>query len=259
VERRPAIESSPGAGRSAPGPLPNVLIIGAMKCGTSALHRLLAAHPEVSMAAAKELNFFVGPARVDGDWSWSRGNWHRGVEWYARQFAEAPVRGEASPAYTSPSFPEAAGRIARVVPDVRLVYLVRDPVARAVSQYRHHHRDGTERRPLAEALLDPASQYLSRSRFHARLTPFLDRFRREQIFVCAQEELLRDRRATLRALHEFLGVVPGLGAPHVDAPPDVRRGPALPAALHARIGAELVEDAIRIRELAGRDFPGWSV
>lgn len=160
------------SGRSRPGVLPNLIVIGAMKCGTTALHRYLDLHPEVAMSEPKELNFFFGPERLDErdePAARSAGNWHRGVGWYAMQFRPAPVRGEASPGYTSPSFPEAAERMARVVPEARLVYAVRDPVARAVSQYLHHRADGTERRPIEEALLDPASQYLARSLYHERL------------------------------------------------------------------------------------------
>src|SRR3954470_10329564 len=132
------------------GALPTVIAIGAMKCGTTALHRYLDAHPQISMATVKEVNFFIGATTApDGDedtW-WQHGQWHRGVAWYAGLFDEtAPVRGETSPGYTSPASTEAAGRMAAVVPDARLVYLVRHPLDRAVSQYRHHVRDGTETR-----------------------------------------------------------------------------------------------------------------
>jgi len=230
-----------------------------MKCGTSALHRLLGAHPDVAMATPKELNFFVGPARAARGASWHRGNWHRGLRWYARHFEDAPVRGEASPGYTSPSFPEAAERIAAVLPAARLVYLVRDPVARAVSQYRHHRADGTERRSLREALLDPASQYLSRSCFHARLEPFLACFPGEQLFICAQEELLVGRRTTLEALHRFIDVDPRFRDPAFDEPPAVNPAALADRRLHAQLAAQLADDANRLRDLAGRDFPGWSL
>ena len=140
--------------------LPGVIVIGAMKCATSAPHAYLDAHPDIAMSRTKELNFFNGPGVAPhddaGSW-WVTGQWHRGLEWYSAQFdADAPVRGESSPAHTAPSCPEVAGRMASVVPDVRLVHLVRDPVERAVSEYAHHVRDGTERRPITEALLDPA-------------------------------------------------------------------------------------------------------
>lgn len=192
--------------------LPEVVVIGAMKCATSAVHEYLDAHPDVSMSALKELNFFNGPAEPphhDPDSWWRSGQWHRGLEWYAEQFdPHALVRGESSPAYTSPSSPEVADRMACVIPDAKLIYLVRDPVERAVSQYAHHRRDGTERREMAEALLDPHSQYLDRSRYYRRVAPFLERFPREHLRVVVQERLLTDRCAEVAALHRHVGLEP---------------------------------------------------
>jgi hypothetical protein len=192
------------------GALPNVIVIGAMKCATTALHEYLDAHPQISMSRTKELNFFNGPEKAPHDdagrW-WRTGQWHRGIGWYASQFdPTTPFRGESSPAYTSPSAPEVAARMAAVVPRVRLVYLVRDPVERAVSQYFHHYRDGTERRPVDEAVLDPASQYLSRSRYWDRLQPFLGLFDREQVHVVVQERLLHHRDSEIGAVYAHVGV-----------------------------------------------------
>jgi hypothetical protein len=245
------------------GDLPNLIVIGAMKCGTTALHRYLGMHPDVAMSEPKELNFFCGPERpVDsGDErsAWLAGNWHRGVGWYAAQFRPAPVRGEASPGYTSPSFPEAAERMLCVVPGARLVYAVRDPIERAVSQYLHHRVDGTERRSIGEALLDPGSQYLDRSRYHERLEPYLARFPTERIFICAQEDLATRPRETLRELYRFAGVDDSFRPPADDRRPYTSRGAqaTLGERLRRRLAAELSEDADRLRELAGRGFPGW--
>lgn len=243
------------------GALPNLIVIGAMKCGTTALHRYLDLHPDIAMSEPKELNFFFGPERINGDRGEHAGNWHRGVGWYAAQFRPAPVRGEASPGYTSPSFPEAADRMARIVPEARLVYAVRDPIERAVSQYLHHRADGAERRPIEEALLDPASQYLARSMYYARLEPYLTRFPRDRLLICAQENLLADRRATLRELYRFAGVDDSFWSPAHGRRWNVARVEPAPIgeALRRRLAAELSDDAARLRELAGREFPGWQV
>ncbi|MDP9440540.1 MAG: sulfotransferase [Actinomycetota bacterium] len=230
--------------------LPNLIVIGAMKCGTTALHRYLDQHPDVAMSEPKELNFFSEPT----------GNWRRGVGWYAARFRPAPVRGEASPGYTSPSFPEAAERMARVVPETKLVYAVRDPVERAVSQYLHHRADGTERRPIEEALLDPESQYLARSRYYERLEPYLARFPRERIFILAQEDLLSDRRATLRGLYRFAGVDDSFWSSEHELRWNVSRGESpisLGGPLRRRLVALLSDDAARLRELTGLEFTGW--
>jgi len=239
---------------------PDLIVIGAMKCGTTALHRYLAAHPEIAMAAPKELNFFVGPEAPGDGWTWHRGNWHRGLEWYASQFGQgARILGEASPSYTSPSFSEAAERIAAVVADVRLVYLVRDPVDRALSQYAHHRAEGSEPRPVAEALLDDASQYVARSRYHERLAPYLERFPRERVAVVLQEDLLAARRPTLAAIYRFLGVDDGFWCDELEQRVHVggSDGRDCDRALVDALSERLSDDVARLRELTGRDLAEW--
>lgn len=78
---------------SATAALPNLVVIGAMKCGTSAVHRYLDGHPQIAMCGPKELNFFVGPEDAQA------GNWYRGLDWYAAHFdASAPVAASLHPA-----------------------------------------------------------------------------------------------------------------------------------------------------------------
>lgn len=242
--------------------LPDVIVVGAMKCGTSALHEHLDSHPEVAMSRPKELNFFNGPAQAphgDPDTWWATGQWHRGLEWYSAQFdAEARARGESSPGYTSPSHPEVPHRMAAVLPDVRLVYLVRDPVERALSQYAHHRRDGQEHRPVEAAVLDPDAQYLARSRYHERIEPFLEHFDRDQLHVVVQERLLRHRDEELAKVHEHIRVDPTWrGAPRQHlvnagegrAPVDAR----LRAAVMERVG----DDVERLRDLVEDELEEW--
>lgn len=242
--------------------LPDVVVIGAMKCATSALHDYLDAHPEISMSEQKELNFFNGPderPHDDPDAWWRTGQWHRGLDWYAARL-DGPglVRGESSPAYTSPSFPEVAERMASVVPDVRLLYLVRDPVDRAVSQYAHHRRDGAERRPLAEALLDPDSQYLARSRYVERLEPFLERFDRGQIHVVVQERLLRDREAEMARVYRHVGVDPGWHGARLQREVHVGGGhPVVDHELRGAVMAQVHDDVERLRNLIDDDLEEW--
>lgn len=245
-----------------PPALPTLVVIGAMKCATSAVHEHLDGHPEVSMSRPKELNFFNGPDRPphgDEERWWLTGQWHRGVAWYARQFdGTAPARGESSPAYTAPTSPEVPERMAAVVPGARLLYLVRDPVERAVSQYLHHHREGDERRPLRQALLDPGSQYLARSRYHERVSPFLAWFRREQLHVVVQERLLREPDAVMAEVYRHVGVDPAWRGPEHG-----RRFHAAGTALQVddRLRAEVAErvadDVARLRELLGDELPEW--
>jgi len=242
--------------------LPRVVVIGAMKCATSAVHSYLDAHPDITMSRTKELNFFNGPdvaPHDDAESWWRTGQWHRGLGWYSAQFdPDAVVCGESSPAYTAPGCPEVAGRMASVVPDVRLVYLVRDPVERALSQYAHHVRDGTERRPVAEALLDPASQYVARSRYHERLQPFLSHFPPAQVLTVVQERLSSRRRRELAAVYRHVGVDPLW---HED-----RHGrrvhvggdrPDVSDHLRAAFRERVADDVEALRRLVGDELEEW--
>ncbi len=210
------------------GTLPNLVVIGAMKCGTSALHYYLDLHPEIQMSSPKELGFFAAEAVVEGPLATAaeseqrimRGggrNWERGIEWYAGHFdPAASVRGEASPAYTAPWFPRSAELIASILPDTRLIFMVRDPLEQIVSQYLHYRHAGNEPRELNEAVADPHGIYVERARYHARLQPFLERFPEERILVLSQEELLHRRRQALTAAFGFLAVDAAYWSPKME-------------------------------------------
>jgi hypothetical protein len=246
-----------------PQVLPNVIVIGTMKCATSAVHTYLDAHPDIVMSRTKELNFFNGPEVAPhedaGSW-WLTGQWHRGLEWYSSQLdPSARVRGESSPAYTSPSCPEVSARMAQVVADVRLVHLVRDPFERALSQYAHHHRDGTERRPVAEALLDPASEYVDRSRCVERVEPFLACLDRGQLHTIVQERLSSRRVAEVAALYRHVGVDPSWRDERLDRSIRVGRWgrPDVPPGLREAFDERVRDDVERLRSLVGDRLEEW--
>ncbi|MCW2849132.1 MAG: sulfotransferase [Marmoricola sp.] len=244
-----------------PPRLPEVIVIGAMKCATSAVHHYLDAHPSISMSAVKELNFFNGPEVAPhddpGQW-WRTGQWHRGVTWYADQFdPHVAVRGESSPAYTAPGHVEVAERMAGVVPQAQLLYLVRNPVDRAASQYAHHRRDGTEGRPLAEAVLDPASEYVARSRYHERLVPFLQRFRREQVRVVVQERLREHRLEEMAHVYQHVGVEATWREDRLATEIHVGSRVEVPAGLRAEVTALVEDDVDDLRILLEDDLAEW--
>lgn len=208
--------------------LPNLVVIGAMKAGTSALHYYLDLHPEIGMSKPKELDFFVDgevrfgaecafdgeDLRVEGTFD---ANWSKGVGWYERHFSSgAPVRGEASPSYTAPWYPDVAARMASLLPEAKLVFLVRDPVERAVSNYQHQRALGRERRPIDEALGNVRGPYAVRSLYSLAIEPFLDRFARESVLVATQEELRERRRETVQAVYRFAGVDDSFWSPEVE-------------------------------------------
>ena len=198
AERRRAKHQARAHGRE--GALPNLIIIGGLKCGTTSLHHYLNLHPEIAMSRPKELNFFV-----------SELNWPLGRDWYAGHFdPSARIRGESSPHYTNrPSFNGVPGRMRELLgSDVRLVYVVRDPIDRMLSHYLHNVGGGYEDRSLVDALSDPESSYVARSRYFFQVEPYLEEFGADRVQIIGREELKADRPGTMRRTFEFLGVDP---------------------------------------------------
>jgi hypothetical protein len=182
--------------------LPTFIIIGAMKCGTTSLHHYLGAHPDVCMPLKKETDFFVAEL-----------NYGRGLAWYESLFTRAAkARGEASPHYAKTwRFTGIPERMHSLLPGARLIYLVRDPLQRMISQYNHLYASGLEHRPVAAALAaalddESPSAYLNDSSYHRNLAPFLSKYSLDQILVLAAEDLQHQRQATLRRVFEFIGV-----------------------------------------------------
>jgi hypothetical protein len=190
------------------GALPNLIVIGGLKCGTTSLHHYLNLHPQIAMSRPKELNFFVAEL-----------NWDLGPDWYASHFdRSAPVRGETSPHYTNlPRFGGVAGRMREVLgADARIVYMVRDPIDRMLSHYLHNVGGGYESRPLETALADPDSAYVARSRYAMQAGPYLKAFGPERVLIVTREELRDDRLGTMRRTFEFCGVDAGFTSPQFE-------------------------------------------
>jgi hypothetical protein len=181
--------------------MPTFLVIGAMKAGTTSLYHYLRAHPEVFMPTIKEPEFFVAGS-----------NRSKGIEWYRRLFApagtEAVALGEASTAYTKhPHFPGVPGRIAELIPDCRLIYVVRDPVQRIRSHYRMRVREGSEKAPIERAVVQHAT-YLDYSRYADQVDQYLRCFPADQLLVITSEDLRDARLATTQRVYRFLGIDP---------------------------------------------------
>jgi Sulfotransferase domain len=193
--------------RKAHAAMPNLIIVGGLKCGTTSIHHYLGLHPEIQMSKPKELNFFVEEL-----------NWDLGLDWYASRFDDRfPVRGESSPHYTNlPRYEGVAERIRTHCPDARLLYMVRDPIKRILSHWVHATGAGYETREMVEVLSDPNTQYVNRSRYWMQLQPYLERFDRDQIEVVTQEELQREREATMRKAFGFAGVDAGFTSEQFD-------------------------------------------
>ena len=184
--------------KSKKGTLPNLIVIGARKCGTTSLHYYLGLHPQISMSRKKELDFFI-----------REGNWHRGIEWYRSNFAgEVRIYGESSPNYTDyPFFDGVPERMYSVVPEAELIYILRDPIDRIISDYVHQYAARRENRDIADVLSNlETNHYVCRSRYFMQLEQYLKYYPRSRILIITQEELLQRRRETLKEVFRFLNV-----------------------------------------------------
>jgi len=273
--------------------LPDFIIIGAMKCGTTTLYRHLNDHPGIDMSRDKETDFFIAEK-----------SWDRGLPWYSAQFVgNAPLCGEASPNYTKArDFPGVPARVAATCPGVRLIYILRDPVARAESQFRHGVTMG-ELDPSDVSFADDHeyAHIMDASRYAHQLDLWLEHFRREAILLLDFDDLKRDAQSVMDQVHSHIGA-PSRTIDHIGAMNDSaqlsrvpapilsfgqsplgrrvlgligrdtrdrirsalalgrrRAPPPLPDALLARMRAELAPDAARLRTTTGLQFAGWSV
>jgi hypothetical protein len=136
----------------------------------------------------------------------------------------APVRGEASPSYST--YPAKRGvprRIRELIPEAKLIYLVRDPIERLLAHYSQHFAVGKETRSFERALTDslqngddPNNPYLAASSYATQVEQYLRHFPAEQLLVVDQAELSEDRLGTLRGVFGFLGVDRDFSSPRFD-------------------------------------------
>lgn len=207
-----------GLSASSTGQLPEFLCIGAQKAGTTTLHHLLEQHPQVHLPQPKELHYFSL-------------HFSCGPQWYAAQFHGASSEqhcGEITPYYLF--HPQAPQRIQALLPNVRLIVLLRDPVERCLSQYFHAKRLGFEPLPVEQALaIEPQRlagaeavlqaddgrhqshqehSYVSRSRYEVQLERFEQCFATQQLLVVDSRRLFSGCELFWREIQMFLGLDP---------------------------------------------------
>ena len=208
--------------------LPNFLVIGAAKAGTTALYWYLAEHPDVFMSPKKETNYFAYGRDGQGRLLYGDPEYHQfpiqTLAAYQQLFAgagDALAIGEASPIYLE--CPQAAERIGQVLPEARLVCCLRHPVDRAYSDFqmdlrrrRHRLSPGRDLTPGADwARLE--SRWMQLGFYHGQLKRYYDRFPRQQIHVFLFDDLKCDPVKTVQGIYRFLGVAPDF-VPDFDAP-----------------------------------------
>ena len=249
-------------------PLPDFLILGAQKAGTTALYAYLRRHPQITGPSWKEVSFFDR-------------HWARGESWYRGNFpnlarTRGKLVGEASPSYVF--HPLAPQRVWELVPQARLVVLVRNPVDRALSHHNHEVALGREPLSFEEALdaeeerlrgevermtADPryfsrewwSHTYKTRGRYAEQLERWLEVFPRERLLVLSSDELGSEPGRAHAQVLEFLGAPPH----RLDSYPRVyeREYEPMRPETRARLAAEFEEPNRRLYALLGRDL-GWA-
>ena len=195
--------------------LPKIFVVGAAKAGSTWLADRLREHPDVFVPPEKELHFFS----VDS-------NWANGLDWYRAFFAGArdgQIWVDATP--QTMMFNESLRRVAELVPDAKLLAIVRDPAERLYSNWRHvYYRTVTEERPFAKFVedelktnpdlpprdrCDPAAiPYVTNGLYRAQLDQVLEHFSREQLHVVVLEDVERDPAGVLDTVWRFLELAP---------------------------------------------------
>lgn len=248
--------------------LPSFLIVGTQRGGTTSLFRALAGHPDTAPA-----NFHKGVHYFDV-------NYHRGPAWYRGHF---PVRRPGNPvaAFESAGYymhhPTAPHRIARDLPGVKLVALLREPVERAYSAYKHERARGFETEPLERALeLEPERlageverierdpcyvshshrhhSYLDRGQYVEQLTVLFDLFGRDRVLVLFAEDFFSDPEPSFDRVLGFLGLRhwrPASFDRH-----NGRIGSDLPDRLRRTMAEHFVPYDDRLTDLLG-ELPPW--
>ncbi len=241
--------------------LPNFVVIGAMKAGTTSLYTYLSGHPQVVPALRKEVRYF--------DVEYARGErWYRSMFPTTLELRDGRMTGEASPYYLR--HPLAAARCAALLPDVRLLVLLRDPTERAFSHWKHARRLGYEPLPFPEALAaerrhlqgepgpsgvdaDRHLSYVARGLYAEQLELWLEHYPREQLLVRTSEELFAQPGATYAGILEFLGLTaghaPDFAAHNVGAATD------LDSDTRAELDRVFSKPNARLAELLGWDDP----
>ncbi|MFG0317465.1 MAG: sulfotransferase domain-containing protein [Planctomycetota bacterium JB042] len=198
-------------------PLPEFLVLGTMKGGTTSLYRYLLAHPDVAAPSTKEIHFFDD-------------HWREGVDWYRRRFPSVVPRvvrrlsgrrpivtGEATTRYLSAR--KVPARVREVLPHARFVALLRDPATRAHSHYQHNRRHAREPRSFAAAIdaeieghargeLRVRPSYLGRGLYADQLERWWAEFPRDRFLIRRSEEFFADPARILDDVARFLGLAP---------------------------------------------------
>lgn len=233
--------------------LPDFLVIGAMKAGTTFLFAALAAHPHVIRSRRREIHFFG--SRFRRGESWYRTHFPTGFE--LRRYRA--ITGEGSTSYLAN--PDSPVRIRSLLPAVRMVALLRDPVDRAISNYFHEQRTGRETLPIADAFAASGRPghlaYQRRGLYAEQLARYYELFPRDQLLVLKSETLFAEPKRVIDRVYQFLDLDPSLCAR--DYTPRNLGGydpGQVPASVYEELTGFYAPHNERLYEMVGEDW-GW--
>ncbi len=251
--------------------LPDFLVIGAQKAGTTSLGRFLQHHPDIFWVPRVEMHYF--DRDYDRGLSWYRSWFDRRsvIEAHERRTGRPARVGEKTPAYLA--LPDGPARVAAVLPEVRLVVSLRDPVRRAYSQWSMNTRTGRESLSFVDALAAEPERlaavdlaggvsgtaylehgYAMRGRYAEHLERWLAQFDRSQLFVFRSEDLYADPTTWTTRLLGHVGVDPsvvdGSAVPHTSAD----TGDPLDPATYDRLVERFAASDARLAELVGLSY-----
>jgi hypothetical protein len=186
---------------------PNFLVIGAMKCATTTVCDILRQHPQAFVSSPKELDFFSHQSVFD-----------RGWDWYQSNFKAANGKravGEGSTSYTKQSlFPDTAERVARSLPDARLVYIVRHPLRRIESHLLHIASESKKATDINVAIAK-WPEMIDISLYWKQISAYRRHYPDDRIHVIFLEELEKSPAAAIARCCAFLGIDPPVAAAHL--------------------------------------------
>lgn len=176
---------------------PDFIVIGAMKSATSSLHVQLATHPGIVMSEPKEPNFFSDDDQHE-----------RGVDWYSGLFGrpgQGDLCGESSTHYTKlPDYPETIPRMKALLPDVKLIYVMRHPIDRLVSHYIHQWTQNVIRCDINDAL-DRHPELINYSRYSYQLAPYFEAYGKRSVLPVFFGALKQQPQTEFERIARFIG------------------------------------------------------
>lgn len=252
--------------------LPDFVVIGCQRGGTSSLYKYLGRHPEIAPSLRKETEYFTINHHFGETWYRA----HFPIEWrrkLARRVGRRLLTFEATPDYLLD--PRAPGRCRELLPDAKIIMLLREPGERALSQYHHNVRLGLESEDFAGAIaLEPGRiaddvaeiarvpdskalffrrfSYVERGRYAMQVDRWLNTYPREQVLILESESFFNDPASVLQRILAFVGARPWLPAEfrnysYADAAPEAHH--SVPEEMRDELDARFSESNQALREL----------